>query len=66
MFLVVFIVIPVIMGPITAFTEKIRKATKNQQERLSALNGLLQEVIAGIRVIRAFFNGAKESQEDFM
>ena len=51
MFLVVFIVIPLIMGPITAFTEKIRKATKNQQERLSALNGLLQEVIAGIRVI---------------
>ena len=61
MFLVVFIVIPLIMGPITAFTEKIRKATKNQQERLSALNGLLQEVIAGIRVIRAFSMEKRES-----
>lgn len=61
MFLVVFIVIPLIMGPISAFTEKIRKATKNQQERLSALNGLLQEVIAGIRVIRAFSMEKRES-----
>ena len=54
MFLIVFIVIPLIMGPITAFSDKIRRATKNQQERLSALYGHLQEVIAGIRVIRAF------------
>ncbi len=61
MFFLVFFVIPVIMGPISAFTEKIRKATKNQQERLSALNGHLQEMIAGIRVIRAFGMEKKES-----
>lgn len=65
MSLVVFIVIPVIMGPISAFTEKIRKATKNQQERLSALNGHLQEIIAGIRVIRAFSMEKYESYRFF-
>jgi ATP-binding cassette subfamily B protein/subfamily B ATP-binding cassette protein MsbA len=63
MFFLVFFVIPVIMGPISAFTEKIRKATKNQQERLSALNGHLQEMIAGIRVIRAFGMEKKESSK---
>ena len=63
MFFLVFIVIPIIMGPISGFTEKIRKATKNQQERLSALNGHLQEMIAGIRVIRAFGMEKKESSK---
>lgn len=63
MFFLVFFVIPVIMGPISGFTEKIRKATKNQQERLSALNGHLQEMIAGIRVIRAFGMERKESEK---
>lgn len=63
MFLLVFVVIPVVMGPITAFAEKIRKATRNQQERLSALNGHLQEMIAGIRVIRAFSMEARESSK---
>ncbi len=61
LFLVVFVIVPLIMGPITAFSEKIRKATKNQQERLSSLNGLLQEVIAGIRVIRAFSMEKREA-----
>ncbi|PJZ71388.1 ABC transporter permease [Leptospira perolatii] len=54
MFLAVFIVVPLILGPVSSFADRIRKATKNQQERLSALNGHLQEVISGIRVIRAF------------
>ncbi|WP_167731711.1 ABC transporter ATP-binding protein [Leptospira stimsonii] len=54
MFLAVFIIVPLVMGPVSAFADKIRKATRNQQERLSSLNGHLQEVISGIRVIRAF------------
>lgn len=61
LFLVIFVIVPLIMGPISFFTEKIRKATKNQQERLSSLNGLLQEVIAGIRVIRAFSMEKREA-----
>ncbi|APH40516.1 ABC transporter, ATP-binding protein [Leptospira interrogans serovar Copenhageni/Icterohaemorrhagiae] len=54
LFLAVFIVVPIVMGPVSAFADKIRRATRNQQERLSLLNGHLQEVISGIRVIRAF------------
>lgn len=54
MFIAVLVVIPLIMGPVSSFADRIRKATRNQQERLSALNGHLQEVISGIRVIRAF------------
>ncbi|WP_164477024.1 ABC transporter ATP-binding protein [Leptospira kmetyi] len=54
MFLAVFIIVPIVMGPVSAFADKIRRATRNQQERLSSLNGHLQEVISGIRVIRAF------------
>ncbi|MCB1141561.1 MAG: ABC transporter ATP-binding protein [Leptospiraceae bacterium] len=65
MFLLVFIIIPLIMGPITAFTDKIRKATRSQQERLSELNGHLQEMLAGIRVIRAFGMEKKESGKFF-
>ncbi len=63
MFLGVFIIIPIIMMPITGFSNKIRKATKNQQERLSSLNGHLQEIIAGIRVIRAFGMESYESKK---
>jgi ATP-binding cassette, subfamily B, bacterial MsbA len=63
MFLLVFVVIPFITGPISGFANKIRKATKNQQERLSALNGHLQEIIAGIRVIRAFGMEKSESEK---
>ncbi|TGK01316.1 ABC transporter ATP-binding protein [Leptospira langatensis] len=54
MFVAVLVIVPLIMGPVTSFADRIRKATRNQQERLSSLNGHLQEVISGIRVIRAF------------
>ncbi|EQA35597.1 ABC transporter, ATP-binding protein [Leptospira inadai serovar Lyme str. 10] len=54
MFLAVIVVVPLVMGPVSAFADRIRRATRNQQERLSSLNGHLQEVISGIRVIRAF------------
>lgn len=62
MFLLVFIVVPLIMGPVSGFADKIRKAVKSQQERLSSLNGHLQEVIAGIRVIRAFSREMYEAE----
>lgn len=60
--ILVFIIIPLIMGPVSAFSDKIRKATKSQQERLSNLYGDLQEVVTGIRVIRAFSQEKRESE----
>ncbi|GBF50135.1 ABC transporter permease/ATP-binding protein [Leptospira ryugenii] len=65
LFFLIFIVIPFILGPVNTLAERIRKSTKSQQDRLSALNGDLQEVISGIRVIRAFSMEAHESQRFF-
>lgn len=62
LFFLLFIVIPLIVGPVSTFADRIRRTTKNQQEQLSALNGDLQEVISGIRVIRAFSMEDKESE----
>lgn len=61
LFFLLFIVIPLIVGPVSTFADRIRRTTKNQQEQLSELNGDLQEVISGIRVIRAFSMEDKEA-----
>ncbi|MCC5814930.1 MAG: ABC transporter ATP-binding protein [Leptospira sp.] len=63
--ILVFVIIPLVMGPASALSDKIRKATKNQQDRLSRMNGDLQEVISGIRVIRAFSREEDESNRFF-
>lgn len=62
LFFLIFIIIPFILGPVSTLADRIRRSTKNQQERLSALNGDLQEVISGIRVIRAFSMEDKEAE----
>ncbi|MBS0618037.1 MAG: ABC transporter ATP-binding protein, partial [Spirochaetes bacterium] len=46
--------VPLVLLPISYFSSKIRSITKDEQSRLADLNGHLQEVISGIRVIRAF------------
>lgn len=61
LFFLVFIIIPFILGPVSTLADRIRRSTKSQQDRLSALNGDLQEVISGIRVIRAFSMEDKEA-----
>jgi ATP-binding cassette subfamily B protein/subfamily B ATP-binding cassette protein MsbA len=60
--LMVFVISPLLMGPVSMLADKIRRATKSQQERLSSLNGDLQEVISGIRVIRAFSREKAEAK----
>ncbi len=52
--LMVFIGVPVLLWPVNYFSKKIKSITTNEQSRLADLNGHLQEVISGIRVIRAF------------
>ncbi len=59
MVLFVFIGIPILMTPVNKFALRVKKAAKNQQERLTDLLNHLHEIISGIRVIRAF------SMEDF-
>ncbi len=46
--------VPLLLLPVNYFARKIKSITTNEQQRLGDLNGHLQEVISGIRVIRAF------------
>ncbi|MCS7206272.1 MAG: ABC transporter ATP-binding protein/permease [Leptospiraceae bacterium] len=54
MFFFIVIGIPILMIPINKFAVKVKKAAKSQQERLADLLSHINEVISGIRVIRAF------------
>lgn len=46
--------VPLALLPIHFLASRIRGITTNEQVRLGELNGHLQEVISGIRIIRAF------------
>ncbi|MCB1317220.1 MAG: ABC transporter ATP-binding protein, partial [Leptospiraceae bacterium] len=52
--LITLIIVPVLLSPVSNFATRIRRAYTNQQERLADLSGHIQELISGIRVIRAF------------
>ncbi|MBV6492817.1 MAG: Vitamin B12 import ATP-binding protein BtuD [Turneriella sp.] len=52
--LITMVGVPIILLPVSYFSGKIRRITRNEQTGLADLNGHLQEVISGIRVIRAF------------
>ncbi|MFN3604482.1 MAG: ABC transporter ATP-binding protein [Leptonema sp. (in: bacteria)] len=54
MLIFIFIGVPILMAPVNKFALKVKKAARNQQERLSDLFSHLQEIISGVRVIRAF------------
>jgi ABC-type multidrug transport system fused ATPase/permease subunit len=60
--LITAIGVPLILIPISFFSGKIRSITRDEQSRLGDLNGHLQEVISGIRVIRAFAMEKYEGQ----
>lgn len=57
--LIAAITVPIIIYPVTLFTNKIAKSTSKFQERMADLNANVQEMISGIRVIRSF------SMEDY-
>jgi ATP-binding cassette, subfamily B, bacterial len=52
--LIASISVPVIIYPVTWFTKKISKSTMKFQEQMAELNGNVQEMLSGIRVIRSF------------
>ncbi|MBX7057023.1 MAG: ABC transporter ATP-binding protein/permease [Leptospirales bacterium] len=52
--LITLIGVPILTAPVSRFAARIRRAARGQQERLAELGGHIQEVISGIRVIRAF------------
>ncbi len=46
--------VPLLLSPVSKFAARVRKAAAGQQERLAEMGGHIQEIISGIRVIRAF------------
>jgi len=58
--LLVFMVIPLILGFFGFFISKIMPISKSVQQKLGALNTVLQENLAGMRVVKAF---AREEYE---
>lgn len=48
------VVFPVCLVPIVAFGRRVRRFAREGQERLADLVSLLQETLAGVRVVKAF------------
>lgn len=55
--------VPLMLSPVTLFSRKIRKSTGKSQEYLADLNGLVQEAIAGVKVIRSFAMEGYEKEQ---
>lgn len=62
MLVVILLGVPLVMSPVNRIALKVRKAALGQQERLADMMGHLQEIISGIRVIRAF--GMEKFEEE--
>ncbi len=52
--LLAFLLVPIISIPIAQIGRKIRKLSKQSQERMADINSLLVETISGVRIVRAF------------
>ena len=54
MLLITLFIVPILMTPVSRFATRVRRAARGQQDRLADLGSHVQEIISGIRVIRAF------------
>jgi subfamily B ATP-binding cassette protein MsbA len=52
--LIAFVVFPCAVGPVLAFSRRMRKLTKKAQKQMSGITSLLQEAYQGNRVVKAF------------
>jgi len=52
--LITIVGVPLVLWPVNHYARKIKDITQREQTSLADLTGHMQEVIAGIRVIRAF------------
>ena len=60
--LVMLVIVPVSFGIFMTVASRIRPMFKLVQERLSALNTVLQESLAGVRVVKAFVREPYEAE----
>ncbi len=52
--LIAFIVFPCAVGPVMAFSRRMRKLTRKAQKQMSGITSILQESYQGNRVVKAF------------
>jgi len=52
--LIAFVVFPCAVGPVLAFSRRMRKITRKAQKQMSGITSLLQEAYQGNRVVKAF------------
>lgn len=52
--LITLIGVPIIILPVNQIARRIRHGTKKEQQMLGDINGHMQEIISGVRVVRAF------------
>jgi subfamily B ATP-binding cassette protein MsbA len=52
--LIAFVVFPCAVGPVMAFSRRMRKITRKAQKQMSGITSLLQEAYQGNRVVKAF------------
>ena len=62
MSLMIFLIAPILLIPISRIARRVRRISGGQQRRLGDMVARLQEYIAGIRVIRAFSREKTEYQ----
>ncbi len=52
--LILFIMFPLIGWPMALISKRLRKLSKNTQEKMADINSLLLETISGVRILKAF------------
>jgi ATP-binding cassette subfamily B protein len=60
--LVIFVVVPLIFMLFSVFVRRIMPVSFSVQQKLGALNSILQENLAGMRVVKAFAREAYETE----
>ncbi len=56
----IFLVFPLIVWPISLIGKRLRKLSRSSQERMADINTILLETISGVRVVKAFCTEAFE------
>lgn len=59
---ILLIVIPIVVAVLAIFVQKMQPLFGIQQSRLDDLNSILQEDLAGVRVVKAFVQGEYENR----
>ncbi len=56
------IAIPLLFGPILLFGRKVRKLSRDSQDRIADVGSVVSEVLSGMRIVQAFGQEKREEQ----